>query len=140
MKETCTCERPDDNTCEYCEAQERKMILDEARANAKGQTEENPWLSPIESERKWQEEKLVEIFYHYPHASPRWQYMNGLIHLALESKESFFEATVRKVLSEIELVNPAHLEMKSNGHGEFPDSFKLTLNGIEHIVRKLREM
>jgi hypothetical protein len=44
----------------------------------------NPWLSPIESERKWQEEKLVEIFYHYPNASPKWQYMNGLIQIALE--------------------------------------------------------
>ncbi len=44
----------------------------------------NPWLSPIESERKWQEEKLVEIFYHYPNASPKWGYMNGLIQIALE--------------------------------------------------------
>ena len=43
------------------------------------------WLSPIESERKWQEEKLVEIFSHYPNASPKWQYLNGLIHIALES-------------------------------------------------------
>lgn len=42
------------------------------------------WLSPIKSEREWQEQKLVEIFGHYPNASPRWQYMNGLIHIALK--------------------------------------------------------
>ena len=42
------------------------------------------WLSPIPSEREWQEKKLVEIFEHYPYASPRWQYMNGLILIALE--------------------------------------------------------
>ena len=42
------------------------------------------WLSPIPEERKWQSEKLVEIFGHYPNASPRWQYMNGLIRIALE--------------------------------------------------------
>ena len=45
------------------------------------------WLSPIPSERKWQEEKLVEIFGHYPTASPKWQYLNGLIQIALEHIE-----------------------------------------------------
>jgi len=33
--------------------------------------ENGRWLSPIISERKWQEEKLVEIFGHYPNASRR---------------------------------------------------------------------
>ena len=42
------------------------------------------WLSPVPSEREWQEQKLVEIFGHYPNASPKWQYLNGLIHIALE--------------------------------------------------------
>jgi hypothetical protein len=45
------------------------------------------WLSPIPSEREWQEQKLVEIFGHYPNASPRWQYLNGLILSALEHIE-----------------------------------------------------
>jgi hypothetical protein len=45
------------------------------------------WLSPVESERKWQEKKLEEIFDHYPNASPKWQYMNGLIQIALEHKQ-----------------------------------------------------
>lgn len=44
------------------------------------------WLSPIPSEREWQEEKLKEIFGHFPTASPRWQYLNGLIYIALENK------------------------------------------------------
>jgi hypothetical protein len=42
------------------------------------------WLSPTPSEREWQEKKLIEIFGHYPNACPRWQYLNGLIHIALE--------------------------------------------------------
>ena len=42
------------------------------------------WLSPVPSEREWQEQKLVEIFYHYPNACPKWQYLNGLIQIALQ--------------------------------------------------------
>lgn len=43
------------------------------------------WLSPVPSEREWQEEALQFIFGHYPNASPRWQYLNGLIHIALQN-------------------------------------------------------
>lgn len=50
----------------------------------KADTIDGQWLSLVKSEREWQEEKLAEIFHHYPNASPRWQYMNGLIHMALE--------------------------------------------------------
>jgi hypothetical protein len=49
----------------------------------KADTVDGQWLSPVKSERAWQEEKLVEIFHHYPMACPRWQYMNGLIDMAL---------------------------------------------------------
>jgi hypothetical protein len=45
------------------------------------------WLSPIPSEREWQKQKLLEIFGH-ENAGPRWQYLNGLIHIALEHIES----------------------------------------------------
>jgi hypothetical protein len=41
------------------------------------------WLSPIPSEREWQKQKLLEIFQHEI-AGPRWQYLNGLIHIALQ--------------------------------------------------------
>jgi uncharacterized UPF0146 family protein len=49
----------------------------------KADTVDGQWLSPVKSERAWQEEKLVEIFSHYPRACPKWQYMNGLIDMAL---------------------------------------------------------
>jgi len=46
------------------------------------------WLSPIPSEREWQQKKLQEIFEHYPLAGPKWQYLNALIHIALSKKET----------------------------------------------------
>lgn len=33
----CTCERPNDNTCDYCDMQESKQILEDARERAKQQ-------------------------------------------------------------------------------------------------------
>ncbi len=33
MENKCTCERPDDNTCEYCEKQQEESILAEAKNN-----------------------------------------------------------------------------------------------------------
>lgn len=32
-KEQCTCERPNDNTCSYCEEKQSKEILEEAKFN-----------------------------------------------------------------------------------------------------------
>ena len=62
--------------------------LKETLMNEQDKERDNPWLSPVESERKWQEEQLVAIFGHYPNASPNWQYMNGLIRAALATKEA----------------------------------------------------
>lgn len=45
------------------------------------------WLSPVPEEREWQEDALKEIFPSYPVGAPRWQYMNGLIQIALRYKE-----------------------------------------------------
>lgn len=42
-----------------------------------------------------------------------------------------------KILKSIELVSPYHIEMTSNGHGEFPDGYKLTDKGIEYIINKI---
>jgi ribosomal protein S21 len=42
-----------------------------------------------------------------------------------------------KVLKNLSLVNPVHLEMTSNGHGEFPDGYKLTEKGIQYIIEQL---
>ena len=44
-----------------------------------------------------------------------------------------------KVLKDLTLVNPAHLQMTSNGHGEFPDGYKLTEKGIQYIIEQLNE-
>lgn len=42
-------------------------------------------------------------------------------------------------LKNLELVNPFHIKMVSNGHGEFPDSYKLTEKGISLIKETLLE-
>ena len=44
-----------------------------------------------------------------------------------------------KILKGLSLVNPAHLEMTSNGHGEFPDGYKLTEKGIQYIIEQLNK-
>ena len=44
-----------------------------------------------------------------------------------------------KVLQGLSLVNPSHLEMTSNGHGEFPDGYKLTEKGIQYIIEELNK-
>ena len=42
-----------------------------------------------------------------------------------------------KVLKNLSLVNPVHLQMTSNGYGEFPDGYKLTEKGIQYIIEQL---
>lgn len=44
-----------------------------------------------------------------------------------------------KVLQGLSLINPLHLEMTSNGHGEFPDGYKLTEKGIQYIIEQLNK-
>jgi hypothetical protein len=44
-----------------------------------------------------------------------------------------------KVLTDLYLINPAHLQMTSNGHGEFPDGYKLTEKGIQYIIEQLNK-
>jgi hypothetical protein len=58
-------------------------IDQEESAFHKADTIDGQWLSPVKEEREWQEQKLLEIFGH-ENAGPRWQYMNGLIDMALE--------------------------------------------------------
>ena len=45
--------------------------------------------------------------------------------------------TILEVLKDLELINPAHLTMTSNGHGEFPNSYKLTDKGVEVLEEKI---
>lgn len=44
-----------------------------------------------------------------------------------------------KILKGLSLINPLHLQMTSNGYGEFPDSYKLTEKGIQYIIEKLNK-
>jgi hypothetical protein len=44
-----------------------------------------------------------------------------------------------KVLKDLSLVNPTHLRMTDNGHGEFPDGYKLTEKGIQYIIEQLNK-
>jgi hypothetical protein len=44
----------------------------------------NPWLSPINSEREWQESHIKNIWEGYPNICPNWQIMNGLIRYSCE--------------------------------------------------------
>ena len=45
----------------------------------------NPWLSPIESERNWQEKHIKKIWKGYPNVCPNWQILNGLIRFSCEN-------------------------------------------------------
>ena len=44
----------------------------------------NSWLSPIESERNWQENHIKKIWEGYPNICPNWQILNGLIRFSCE--------------------------------------------------------
>ncbi len=50
-------------------------------------TIDGSWISPVKSEKEWQESVLKELFPSYPNGAPRWQYLNGLLHIALEYKK-----------------------------------------------------
>ena len=39
-----------------------------------------------------------------------------------------------KILKGLTLINPIHLFRVSDGHGEFPDGYKLTEKGIQYII------
>ena len=87
-------------------AEPKTKILQEGRdPGVRRQTFSKPdnvdgqWLSPVPTERAWQEEKLVEIFGHYPTASPRWQYMNGLIQNSLDAKQMYSEEELRNAMN-----------------------------------------
>jgi hypothetical protein len=59
--------------------------------------------------------------------------------LQLQTEGMYNEDTIRQVLSKLTLVNPVDLRMTSNGHGEFPDGYKLTEKGIDCIVEQLKK-
>jgi hypothetical protein len=44
-----------------------------------------------------------------------------------------------KTLKSLSLINPLHLEMTSDGHGEFPNGYKLTEKGVQYIIEQLNK-
>lgn len=48
-------------------------------------TDSNSWLSPIESERNWQECHIKKIWEGYPNICPNWQILNGLIRFSCDN-------------------------------------------------------
>ena len=84
------------------------------------------WLSPVPTERAWQEEKLVEIFGHYPNASPKWQYMNGLIQNSLDAKQMYSEEEVLEILNDCRGENPIDID-------KWFEQFKKEIQGIVFI-------
>lgn len=76
-----------------------KEMEDKQQTFIKTDNVDGQWLSPVPTERAWQEEKLVEIFGHYPNASPKWQYMNGLIQNSLDAKQMYSEQELRNAMN-----------------------------------------
>lgn len=62
-----------------------------------------------------------------------WIYESEYLKIFSEPKEKTFE----EILSKISLVSK-HLTMTSDGHGEFPDGFMLTEEGVKYIVKQLK--
>jgi hypothetical protein len=49
-------------------------------------------------------------------------------------REEMDTLTLEKILNEVELVDPFHIKMTENGGGEFPDTYKLTSNGVKAFL------
>jgi hypothetical protein len=56
-----------------------------------------------------------------------------------QQERSYSEEDMRASLADFLLINPTHLQMTSNGHGEFPDGYKLTEKGISYIIEQFKK-
>ena len=65
----------------------------------------------------------------------RWDvdYTAGPDSEALDRVENQLLEGMFEQLKDVELVNPLHLKLVSDGRGEFPDGYKLTPSGVTHI-------
>jgi len=41
---------------------------------------------------------------------------------------------MKENLEKLELVDPLHIKLIKDGHGEFPDTYKLTIEGIKKLI------
>ena len=62
----------------------------------------------------------------------------GIALLLKKQEQMYSEEELKKVLTEVILINPSHLSLLRNGYGEFPDSYKLTENGVNYIIEQLK--
>jgi hypothetical protein len=83
----------------FYESADKTITVKRQETFIKTDNVDGQWLSPVPTERAWQEEKLVEIFGHYPTASPKWQYMNGLIQNSLDVKQMYSEQELRNAMN-----------------------------------------
>jgi hypothetical protein len=82
METKCTCERPDDNTCDYCEQQSSIQILEEAAAKFYREYPSNPLDKP-----EWHYNRDVDCF------KKRKAFINGAKYMAekMYSEEDMIE-------------------------------------------------
>jgi hypothetical protein len=86
-KETkCTCERPDDNTCNYCEQESSIQILEEAAENFYREYPTNPLDKP-----EWHYNRDVDCF------KKRKAFINGAKYMAekMYSEEEVYELLLK---------------------------------------------
>lgn len=91
---------------------------------------EGQWLSPVATERAWQEKQLVNIFGHYPNASPRWQYMNGLIQNSLNAEQMYTKEEVLEHLNHLIMMPSSKLDEFTN------DEEMVTMKWFEQFKKK----
>ena len=77
METKCTCERPDDNTCDYCEQQSSIQILKEAAAKFYREYPTNPLDKP-----EWHYNRDVDCF------KKRKAFINGAKYMAEKNNTS----------------------------------------------------
>ena len=56
-----------------------------------------------------------------------------------QDKSKYSEEDLKEILTKLSLVNPSHLKMTIDGYGEFPDSYKLTEKGVNHIIEQFKK-
>jgi hypothetical protein len=46
---------------------------------------------------------------------------------------------LKAALEQLDIVNPHHITLTRSGHGEYPDAYKLTDNGIKALIKLIME-
>lgn len=86
METKCTCERPDDNTCDYCEQQSSIQILKEAAENFYREYPTNPLDKP-----EWHYNRDVDCFKKRKAFINGAKYMAEMMYSEKDMSESFFQ-------------------------------------------------